>query len=186
MGIKATIQMPTINHFYTWKKLIFLSNLLVLVLNGCGFSLKQESINLENFPTLMVSALADNTSAEVLIDNLQGLNVKVANFDIELDRTVPWLEIGNEGYQSFPITINSSARAAQYELQLSLDVKLSLNKNDLIPLERFTVSRDFLENVQNINGSQDEINLILQEMRNDLASAVIRRLEAVLRTASFK
>ena len=134
----------------------------------------------------MTSAPADDASAEVLINKLKRLNVKVSNFDKELERTMPWLEIGTEEFQSFPITINSSARAAQYELELSLTVKLSLNKNDLIPLERFTVSRDFLENVQNINGSQDEINLILQEMRNDLASAVIRRLEAALRTADLK
>jgi len=55
-----------------------------------------------------------------------------------------------------------------------------------MPLERFTVSRDFLENVQNINGSQDEINLMLDEMRNDLSSVVIRRLEGALRKTNLK
>ena len=175
-----------ISHFYRWKKLVAFTSIIIFSLNGCGFSLKQKSLNLENFPTFMTSAPADNTSAEILINKLKRLNVQVSTFDKDLERTVPWLEIGEEGFQTFPITINSSARAAQYELELSLDVKLSLNKNDLIPLERFTVSRDFLENVQNINGSQDEINLILHEMRDNLASVVIRRLETALRAASLK
>ena len=134
----------------------------------------------------MTNLPADNASAEILISKLKRLNVQTSNFDKDLERTMPWLEIGKEGFQSFPITINSSARAAQYELELSLDVKFSLSKNELIPLERFTVSRDFLENVQNINGSQDEIDLILHEMRGELASVVIRRLAAALRATSLK
>lgn len=134
----------------------------------------------------MTNLPANNASAEILISKLKRLNVQTSNFDKDLERTMPWLEIGKEGFQSFPITINSSARAAQYELELSLDVKFSLSKNELIPLERFTVSRDFLENVQNINGSQDEIDLIVHEMRSELASVVIRRLAAALRATSLK
>lgn len=134
----------------------------------------------------MTNLPANNASAEILISKLKRLNVQTSNFDKDLERTMPWLEIGEEGFQSFPITINSSARAAQYELELSLDVKFSLSKNELIPLERFTVSRDFLENVQNINGSQEEIDLILHEMRVELASVVIRRLAAALRATSLK
>jgi outer membrane lipopolysaccharide assembly protein LptE/RlpB len=159
---------------------------MIFLLSGCGFSLKQENINLENFPIFMTNLPADNASAEILISKLKRLNVQTSNFDKDLERTMPWLEIGEEGFQSFPITINSSARAAQYELELSLDVKFSLSKNELIPLERFTVSRDFLENVQNINGSQEEIDLILHEMRVELASVVIRRLAAALRATSLK
>jgi outer membrane lipopolysaccharide assembly protein LptE/RlpB len=178
--------MPMNNNFCRRKKLFAFNSIVIFWLNGCGFSLKQENINLENFPTFMTSVQADNTSAEILISKLKHLKVQISSFDKDLERTTPWLEIGKESFQSFPITINSSARAAQYELELSLDVKFSLGKNDLIPLERFTVSRDYLENVQNINGSEDEINLILDEMRNDLASGVIRRLEAALRAASLK
>jgi outer membrane lipopolysaccharide assembly protein LptE/RlpB len=185
MNIKV-IKLTLLSDLSYWKRLGLVYGATFCVLTGCGFSLKTENIMYENFPTLMITAGAANNSADVLIKKLKGLNIQTADFNKDLESSLPWLKLGEESFQSYPITVNSSARAAQYELELGFDINLSLNENELIPLERFTVSRDFLENVQNINGSQDEINLMLDEMRNDLSSVVIRRLEGALRKTNLK
>ena len=46
--------------------------------------------------------------------------------------------------------------------------------------EALFVDRIFFEDIQNITGNQEEIRIISSEMRQDLVSQVIRRIESAI------
>ena len=79
-----------------------------------------------------------------------------------------------------PITINSRARAAQYEMRLSIEITLRVNKTFLIESEALFVDRIYFEDIENITGNQEEIRIITSEMRQNLVSQVMRRLESAV------
>ena len=90
------------------------------------------------------------------------------------------LIVGNEEISNRPVTINSRARAAQYEMRLSIEVALKKNQTFLFEPEALFVDRIFFEDIQNITGNQEEIRIISSEMRQDLVSQVIRRIESAI------
>ena len=80
---------------------------------------------------------------------------------------------------SRPVTVNPRARAAQYELRLSINIALAQADAMLIDTETLFVERSYFEDIENISGNQEEIELITAEMRRELVNQLMRRLEAV-------
>ena len=91
----------------------------------------------------------------------------------------PVLLVSNERIVSRPITVNSRARAAQYEMRLSINIALGRAEKTLIPPETLMVERIYFEDIANIAGTQEEVEIITAEMRRELVNQLMRRLEAV-------
>tara|TARA_B110000438_G_scaffold302596_1_gene360779 strand:+ start:730 stop:1080 length:351 start_codon:yes stop_codon:yes gene_type:complete len=106
-----------------------------------------------------------------------GVTTTADTLDTSID--TPILAISNEATESRPITVNPRARAAQYELRLSITMAFGLRDEMLIDMETLFVERIYFEDIENINGNQEEIEIITTEMRRELVNQLMRRLESV-------
>ena len=73
------------------------------------------------------------------------------------------------------VSLTAQARAAELELTLFAD--FMLNQQDSDPIDaRATVTRQMLNDPRNVVGKTEEIRLLREEMRRDLADQIARRI----------
>ena len=65
-------------------------------------------------------------------------------------------------------------------MRLSIEITLRVNETFLIESEALFVDRIYFEDIENITGNQEEIRIITSEMRQNLVSQVMRRLESAV------
>ena len=96
----------------------------------------------------------------------------------ETETVTPVLQLGRELQQSRPVSVSTRVDTAQYELILA--VRLSLHQGDETPpfTQTLSVERAHTETIDLIVGNQEEMEIILLEMRRDLVDQILRMLEA--------
>ena len=168
------------------KAILGFSALVILlgILTSCGYSLRTNQLIEGSLDTIHLTFSQPNSEfSRILRRNLELADVKVIN-SIESQQAhsnlTHELSIGGEEISTRPITINSRARAAQYEMRLSIEITLRVNKTFLIESEALFVDRIYFEDIENITGNQEEIRIITSEMRQNLVSQVMRRLESAV------
>jgi LPS-assembly lipoprotein len=155
--------------------------LLALAVTSCGFSLRGSSTLAGNLPELKLNLQQPNSEvARLLRRALEDANVVLHDINDEpLDNTVPVLNVGAEQLIVRPITMTAQARAAQYDIRISLLVNLSSGDSNMLGPEQLSVQQIYYENTGNIVGTQEEIEVIQEEMRRGLVIQILRRLEAI-------
>ena len=119
-------------------------------------------------------------TSRLLRRSLDSADVIITDVDaVDADASFPTLGIANEQLVSRPITINPRARAAQIELRLSVDLALMQGEQAVIAPETLFVERVYFQDIENINGNQEEAEIISAEMRRELSNQILRRLAAV-------
>ena len=168
------------------KTILDYSALVILLgfLTSCGYSLRTNQLIEGSLDTIHLTLSQPNSEfSRILRRNLELADVRVIN-SIESQQThsnlTHELSIGGEEISTRPITINSRARAAQYEMRLSIEITLRVNETFLIESEALFVDRIYFEDIENITGNQEEIRIITSEMRQNLVSQVMRRLESAV------
>lgn len=168
------------------KTVLDYSALVILLgfLTSCGYSLRTNQLIEGSLDTIHLTLSQPNSEfSRILRRNLELADVEVIN-SIESQQAhsnlTHELSIGGEEISTRPITINSRARAAQYEMRLSIEITLRVNKTFLIESEALFVDRIYFEDIENITGNQEEIRIITSEMRQNLVSQVMRRLESAV------
>lgn len=154
---------------------------LFLVLSSCGFSLRGSDVLSTNFSELQFYTEQPNSElARLLRRSLDRseVNVTLINLD-EAGSNVALLGIANEQLVSRPVTINPRARAAQIELRLSVDMGLLLGQQTLLEPETLFVERTYFQDVENISGNQEEVEIISAEMHRELINQIMRRIAAI-------
>ena len=73
------------------------------------------------------------------------------------------------------VSLTAQTRAAELELTLSADFTLNQQASDPIDA-RATVTRQMLNDPRNVVGKTEEIRLLREEMRRDLADQIARRI----------
>ena len=164
------------------KSYVFL--ILFIILNSCGYSLRGNQFLVANLGSIQLQLARPNSEfSRILRRDLEatGIHTVVSYLSQEPNKeTEHELIVGNEEISNRPVTINSRARAAQYEMRLSVEVALKKNQAFLFEPELLFVDRVFFEDIQNITGNQEEIRIISSEMRQDLVSQVLRRIESAI------
>ena len=94
------------------------------------------------------------------------------------DSGMPLLVVANERVSNRPVSINPRARASQVEIRLSIDITLTRADTDLIPTETLMVDRTYFQDIENIAGNQEEVQIITAELRRELVNQLMRRLES--------
>ena len=161
-------------------KFVLLAGLLLAV-SACGFSLRSSDSLSADLSSIQLSTQQPNSELSRLIRRSlesSGVAVEISEFNGSNQELLS-LTLGNEQLTSRPITVNPRARAAQHELRLELEVALSLSEQYLISPETLFVERAYFEDIENLNGNQEEIEIITSEMRRELGNQLIRRLSAV-------
>ena len=153
-----------------------LAVLLCLVLAGCGFQLKgagnASSQTLTDVPVALISSQPRGE-----------LTAAVAN-QLRLEGALPGtgagdeltLRLGEERFQQRNLSLTAQARSAEVELTMTVALTLRRGDSDLIPTSDAQVVRQFLNDPRNVVGKTEELRLLREEMRRDLAAQITRRI----------
>ena len=158
--------------------------LIIVTLCSCGYSLRNSHLLEANLKSIQLNLSQPNSEfSRILRSNLEkaGVDMKISDMSQEAGQnTGHVLIIDSEEISTRPVTINSRARAAQYEIRLSVEIALTVDERILVEPETIFVDRIYFEDIQNITGNQEEVRLITSEMRQDLVFQVMRRIESAI------
>jgi len=154
-----------------------LAVLLLALLAGCGFQLRGQASLPAAMSTTWLS-VPDPTSAfaRELALLLRGNGVVLVDGPAE---DAAELRILQERITRRALTISGDARVREFELVF--DLRFSLVASDgevLLPPELLRLERDFQFDEQEILGAATEEELLRENLRRNMAAALIRRLEA--------
>lgn len=153
----------------------------ILGLDACGFALRSSDVLSARYERIQLNLQQPNSEFSRLLQR----SLAVADVATEIAATgstaaagdLPVLQIGNEVVVARPVTVNRRARAAQYEIRLSISVAMARGDRILIEPEILFAERTYFEDIENISGNQEEVEIITAEMRRELVNQLVRRLE---------
>lgn len=153
-----------------------LISLVTTTLIGCGFQLRGSDQAVLSIGTLAVTTPGGPYPLRAHVaDVLRGSGVTVVDDNPGGYRLV----LSPERSDRRAISINTRARAGQYELTLSVDAALYYDGQLFAGPETFRARDNFYEDTANITGSNSGLELTLEDLRRDLAGQIIRRMQAV-------
>ena len=85
------------------------------------------------------------------------------------------LTLKPEQFSQRNLSLTAQARAAELELTLASDFILTQTDQDPV-IARATVNRQMLNDPRNVVGKTEELRLLREEMRRDLAAQIVRRV----------
>lgn len=149
---------------------------MLMCLAGCGFQLKgsdaaSSSAKLEGMTLQLISS---QPRSELTREVSRALSARGLILLEEGDATLT-LVLQPEQFTQRNLSLTAQARAAELELTLFTDFTLNHPESD--PIEaRATVIRQMLNDPRNVVGKTEEIRLLREEMRRDLADQITRRV----------
>jgi len=161
------------------KSLIVL--FLVSTSCSCGYSLRGSDVLSSQIPNLRLNLDQQNSNFNRLFRrSLENAGVAVELVD-EIDLTFPGIQmmVSDEEIFSRPISVNPRARAAQFEMRIGVNAAVSQGEEILMGPEVLFVEKIYFEDIENISGNQEEVEIIADEMRRELVNQLMRRLEGL-------
>ena len=163
-------------------KLVLIIPFVVILLDSCGYSLRGSQLRNANLDVLnLIFSQPNGNLARNLERNLvaTGLNIESqVNISKPTQPRQITLTVSAEETSIRPVSINPRARAAQYEIRLSIVIRLEAENEIKIESDILSVERTYFEDIENIVGNQEEVQIIISEMRQNLITQVMRRLES--------
>lgn len=167
------------------KSRLLVTLLTAALLSGCGFHLRN-ALNLPaNLgPVRVVTADRYSPLAERLADGLQRAGAQAA--PAEASEGVATLQVISEQWADTPISHDQSGRAQEYALRYA--VVFSLRRADgsaAVPQQAVELSRDYLAPAVDSIGKASEREMLVKELRRDMAAAILRRVDAASKPAAL-
>lgn len=151
---------------------------LLLTLAACGFTLRGSADLPPQLQTLLLES--NNGNSDIIREMRRALGASgVSVLDTPPDEGVYRLGLGQEQVQERVLSVNSNARAGEYELSMSVAFQLRNNSEFIIPQETLVIDRVYLADPENAVAKSEEAELIRTEMRRELVNQVLRRLQTV-------
>jgi len=148
--------------------------LLLLLLSGCGFALRGSADLPAALQTMIVAGEEEN--GELLQEVRRALRNSGVTI-VEADS--PYLlRIGRESSGERVVSVNSNARAGEYELEMNLPFQLLQGGTAVLGPDTISLSRVYLTDPENAVAKEEEAELIRSELRRELAQQLLRRLQA--------
>lgn len=151
---------------------------LLALLSGCGFALRGSLPQSSQMPQISMLSAEKDALHRALSAALSTAGAELVETPTDSDALV--LTLAPEQLARRAVSVNSRARAAQYELSLSSELSLQQGETLLLNLEPVSVQSEYFEEIENLAGTQDEIRLLTEEMRIRLVQQIIRRVSAAL------
>ena len=151
-----------------------LSVVALMALTGCGFQLKGTGSNTPQLQGLTIRLVSGQRRAELTREVTRELtaNGLVLRDDPDTDLS---LRLKPEQFTQRNVSLTAQARAA--ELELTLSAAFSFARSDQEPISaRASVNRQMLNDPRNVVGKTEELRLLREEMRRDLAAQIVRRV----------
>jgi LPS-assembly lipoprotein len=173
--------MQGVSYDFNRTKKLLLCCVCLSMIQACGFNLRGDTVLSARFPELQLNLQQPNSelSRELLL-SLERSGIRVTEGAASTSQqALPELSVSTEFLSNRPVTVNPRARAAQYELQLAVTATLTANGETLLAEQTLVAERIYFETTATIAGSMEEVEIIQSEMRRDLVSQLLRRLEAL-------
>lgn len=160
-----------------------LSVLLALVLTGCGFHLRNALVLPSDIGPMRVAS-TDRYSplADSLTQSIQRAGARIADAG---DSEATVLDLLSERWGDTPISVDQLGRAQEFSLRYA--VVFEVRRPDgtkPVPRQAVELSRDYISNPVNSIGTEGEREILVKELRREMAASIIRRLDAVARSSS--
>ncbi|MFM1895238.1 MAG: hypothetical protein RLZZ385_312 [Pseudomonadota bacterium] len=158
-----------------------LLTLILLVLAGCGFSLREADSVALGLPVVQLNLQQPNSDlSRQLRRELAVAGVSFSTADgIDTQADVPVLSVSDEQFSRRAVTVNPRARAAQYELLLTVSVTVHWQGRAVLGPETLATERLFYESIETITGNLEEMQTLQADMQHDLLSQLLHRLAAL-------
>jgi LPS-assembly lipoprotein len=147
---------------------------MVAALSSCGFSLRGTAALPPALQTMQVQSADPNS------DITRELRRVLRNNDVDVDaaeNSSYSLQVGAEQNSERTLSVNSQARAGEYQLTMSVPFQLLDAGTPVLGPETVTLERVYLADPENAAAKSDEAQLIQREMRRELALQILRRLQ---------
>lgn len=147
---------------------------LASVLSACGFQLR--GLGDTNFALKEIDVSARNAYGDTvkqLKQVLEGSGVKVVS------RAPYHLILAREDMTQRSVSYTSSARSAENELTNTLSYEIRGSDNLLLLANQVQVRKVYVQDENNLIGSDQEAQQIRNEMRRDLVQQMVTRLQLI-------
>lgn len=153
---------------------------LVLALSACGFQLRNAlTLPPDLGPVKVVSVDRSSPLAESLARSLDLAGATAAAAD---DTTAAVLDVLAERWGDTPISVDAFGRSQEFSLRYAVIFELrSAVGTVIVPRQTIELSRDYVANPVNAIGTEGEREILQRELRREMGSAVLRRIDAVTR-----
>ena len=158
--------------------------LAAALLTGCGFHLRN-ALNLPaNLgPVRVLAADPYSPLGELLADGLKRAGAQAAAADAA--DGVATLQVISEQWADTPISHDQFGRAQEFTLRYA--VIFSMRRADdsiVVPQQAVELGRDYLAPAVDSIGKASERELLVRELRRDMAAAILRRVDAASKPAA--
>ena len=160
------------------KSRLLTAVLATALLSGCGFHLRNALSLPANLGPIRVLATDQYSPlAENLANGLQRAGAQAAPADAT--EGVATLQVLSEKWADTPISQDQFGRAQEFSLRYA--VVFTLRRADdsvAVPQQAVELSRDYLSPALDSIGKSSERELLVRELRRDMAAAILRRVDA--------
>lgn len=153
----------------------FALTVFLVFLAGCGFQLRGTDVGALGSVSI-VGADARSDIGRMLADELEFYDVSVNDSDRE-HTVVVVLEDRTSSRRR--IATSSSIDAAEYRLALEILVTVQRGESVLVAPVNLIAERHYDVDDANLSGSVEEQNIMMQEIRRELATQIIHMLASV-------
>ena len=155
---------------------------LALALSACGFHLREELVLPSDIAAVRVASV-DRYSPlpDALMESVKRAGAKLAEPG---DESATVLDLLSERWGDTPNSVDQLGRAQEFSLRYA--VVFELRRADgvkLVPRQAVELSRDYISNPVNAIGTESEREILVKEMRREMAASIVRRIGTVVRAA---
>ena len=180
-GLVQTAPMTrNVRHPSSTAAIAALLALAMSLLAGCGFHLRDALLLPPDLgPLRVVARNPDSTLVVGLRDALRRAGAEVADASAADAAT---LQVVSERWGETPISIDQFGRSQEFTLRYAVIFRLErADGTDLVPQQAIELSRDYISVPTRSAGTEGERESLARELRREMLSAVLRRIDAVSR-----
>ena len=157
-----------------------LATLLLLGLAACGFHLRDALLLPPDLgPLRVVAREPDSALVMALQQSLARAGATMAADDAT---DAAALNVVGERWGNTPISVDQFGRSQEFTLRYAVIFNLRrADGSDLVPQQAIELSRDYISVPTSSAGTEGEREILSRELRRDMVSSILRRVDAVSR-----
>ena len=157
-----------------------LAILLLLGLAACGFHLRDALLLPPDLGPVRVAARNPDSALALALE--QALARAGATMAADDATDAATLNLVGERWGNTPISVDQFGRAQEFTLRYAAIFSLSrADGSDLVPQQAIELSRDYISVPTKSAGTEGEREILARELRREMVSSVLRRIDAVSR-----